>query len=152
MSKQKNRTIYIKTIVMKIVKVTLNEITELIQKSINENYPLGADNDPNAPWNEKDNNEYEGDFDLDPLIENGLIYDIEINLYSQDASAKTYLSNLLEKYDESGEIGEKLDSLMQNKESFYANIKEIEDIISPWLNDLDDLQWENNESYHSEDF
>jgi hypothetical protein len=137
---------------MKIVKVTLNEITELIQKSINENYPLGADNDPNAPWNEKDNNEYEGDFDLDPLIENGLIYDIEINLYSQDASAKTYLSNLLEKYDESGEIGEKLDSLMQNKESFYANIKEIEDIISPWLNDLDDLQWENNESYHSEDF
>lgn len=137
---------------MKIVKVTLNEITELIQKSINENYPLGADNDPNAPWNEKDNNEYEGDFDLDPLIENGLIYDIEINLYSQDASAKTYLSNLLEKYDESGEIGEKLDSLMQNKESFYANIKEIEDIINPWLNDLDDLQWENNESYHSEDF
>lgn len=135
---------------MKIVKVTLNEITELIQKSINENYPLGADNDPNAPWNEKDNNEYEGDFDLDPLIENGLIYDIEINLYSQDASAKTYLSNLLEKYDESGEIGEKLDSLMQNKESFYANIKEIENIINPWLNDMDDIEWENNEPDYPE--
>lgn len=135
---------------MKIVKVTLNEITELIQKSINENYPLGSDNDPNAPWNEKDNNEYEGDFDLDPLIENGLIYDIEINLYSQDASAKTYLSNLLEKYDESGEIGEKLDSLMQNKESFYANIKEIENIINPWLNDMDDIEWENNEPDYPE--
>jgi hypothetical protein len=135
---------------MKIVKITLNEITELIKKSINENYPLGADNDSRAPWNQKDSTEYKGDFDLDPLIHNGIIYDIEIYLYKSGAKAKTYLSNLIEKYDENGEIEEKLFSLMPTIKSFYLNLKKIENIIKPRLSDLDDIEWEEIEPDYPE--
>ena len=31
-------------------------------RTVNENYPLGAANDPNAPWNEKEN---DSDFELE---------------------------------------------------------------------------------------
>ncbi len=38
-------------------------------RTVNENYPLGAANDPNAPWNEpEDDSQYELEMDGDELV------------------------------------------------------------------------------------
>ena len=57
---------------MKELLMTIKQITDLVNESINEqigDYPPGAENDSNAPWNQGDTPEFDGEFDTFPRLD-----------------------------------------------------------------------------------
>jgi hypothetical protein len=133
------------------VKPALNENKKTGKKKLNEydnyNYPAGADADPNAPWNERPEPEWNGKINIDPSDN---IEDFIITIYSTSPSEEAYnevnLYTLVQKYAQ-GQDQYFLDAIQQpNPEQNPELMKKINDMLEQYADG--DVEWE---AYENDD-
>lgn len=123
---------------MKIVKISLNEITEIVKKTISEqlgDYPLGAKDDPRSPYNQSYSDDEE--IDTDPGKD---IHDFDIKINSNGSYVMTTLGDIL--WDLEPEDADYFENAIANpniKEDKEFRIK-LNDLVRQWL-DKKDPEW-----------
>jgi len=124
--------------------------TKKYKKQINEydnyNYPAGADADPNAPWNQADEPEWNGEFDVEPSDN---IEDFMITMFSTSPQAthRLNLYTLVQKYAQ-GEDDYFLNAIsMPNPEKNPELMKIIERLLGDYAM-AGNVEWEYDEPYY----
>lgn len=123
---------------MNVVKISLNEITKIVKKTILEqlgDYPLGAKDDPRAPYNQSD----PGDEDVETFPAKD-IYKFDIKINRDGSYVMTTLGDILWDLDvEDTDYYENAitDSNVKNNGEFRIKINNL---VIQWL-DKKDPEW-----------
>lgn len=106
-------------------------------RTVNENYPMGAANDPHAPWNEKeDDSQYLLEIDGDELYITRRYNQTAEDEWDED---KGYVD--MEQFDSyaAGELGLDIEGQYENDD--YLEIQSFEDIPGPGEKFQFDTSW-----------
>lgn len=126
------------------------EIEKLLKEYNNYDYPAGADADPNAPWNQSEENP---EFDSLEIEQNGDTLDtfyIKVIGNSGTSHASNSLLEILEELQSNEEIMQYFEGALMEKGAGNAPSPELNarltEIASDWFANVADVQGEESEA------